>query len=334
MSQERPKTSYERVVGQASDAKKEKILKEKAERFDDQIFEELKGKEREKTPDELQIISLANEATNELRRKYGLDNFDIPSDNIHIIKEEEWAVKKSGAFYRPAMQGVAFRETSSKMEFMAKTVHEMIHFKSYNALQLTKEKNETYQKLRDYRVGLMAYSRDGKESYFTNLNEAMVEEITKRIAKKLFKLPIFKEEVEITKKTINEYPSAIKGDGNGNPLFNKDTYHAETVQRQDGLGDKVKSVRGVSMALIRGNSFTYKPERKMLHTLIDKLFEKNNDTFEDREEVFELFAKGLMTGNILPMGRLIEETLGTGTFRKIAELDSDVVTQEKYIASL
>ncbi len=42
-------SSFERVVGKISEKSKEQILKNKAEQFDDQIFEKLEGKEREKT---------------------------------------------------------------------------------------------------------------------------------------------------------------------------------------------------------------------------------------------------------------------------------------------
>src|SRR6266478_1125160 len=83
-------SSFERVVGSVSDAEKENIRREFDDQFNDQAFESLVGKEREKTPEELRIIALANEITNKLRKEYGLDDFDVPAQNIHIIKEDEW----------------------------------------------------------------------------------------------------------------------------------------------------------------------------------------------------------------------------------------------------
>ena len=134
-------SSFERVVGNISEAEKEQILRDKGERFDDQAFEDLKGKERQKTPEELQIISLANQATNEVRQRYGLENFDIPPENIHVITEETWPREKSAAFFNSMLQGVAMREKLSNIAFMKTAFHEMLHFKSYNAAQITMEEN-------------------------------------------------------------------------------------------------------------------------------------------------------------------------------------------------
>ena len=68
--------------------------------------------------------------------------------------------------------------------------------------------------------------------------------------------------------------------------------------------------------------------------MIDKILEKNPDKFQDKEEVFEVFAKGMITGNILPVGRLVERTFGKGTLRKIGELDQDLRAQEEFVNSL
>lgn len=323
MNFERPKTSFEKVVGSISEAEKEKILREKAEIFDSQAFEELKDKEREKTREELQIISLANEATNELRKKYGLADFDIPAKNIHIIKEEKWPETGKSAVYKPEFQAIGIRESStregnSKMQFLDIMVHEMIHFKSYQALQVTKSDDP---KLRDYRSGLIVYTRDGERGYFTGLDEAVTEEITKKLAAKLFSRPLFKKELEQTQKIILKYPRAVNLEGE--PLFDDDTYYAE-AETKGAWKDAAGRIFGLaeSKKKILTNKFVYKEEREILNVLINKIFEKNKDKFKDREEVFEVFAKGLMTGNILPMARLIEATFGRGALKKITKRDA------------
>jgi hypothetical protein len=84
------RSSFERLVGDIPEAEKERILREKAELFDNQQFDIVAAKEREKTPIELRIISLANRFTNDLRHRYGLDDFDIPPQNIKIITEDTW----------------------------------------------------------------------------------------------------------------------------------------------------------------------------------------------------------------------------------------------------
>jgi len=44
--------------------------------------------------------------------------------------------------------------------------------------------------------------------------------------------------------------------------------------------------------------------------------------------------KGMMTGDILPVGRLVDKTFSKGTLRKIGELDSDIKMQEEFVDSL
>jgi len=326
-------SSFERVVGNISEAEKEQVLRDKGERFDDQVFEDLKGKEREKTSQELQIISLANEATNEVRQKYGLENFDIPPENIHVITEEAWPREKSAAFFNSMLQGVAMREKLSNTAFMKTVFHEMLHFKSHNAAQITVGENP---ELDEYRLGLTVRTRDGKKMYFVNLNEAVTEEMTKRFARKLLENPLFTDEIKQTRDMMTQHPQAITD--SGKPLFDEDTFYAE-VQGSKSWRESVdrlfgRRILGSGITKISIEGFTYQPERKILNTLIDKIFERNPDKFQDREGVFEVFAKGMMTGNILSIGRLVERTFGNGTLRQIGELDQDMQAQEEFVNSL
>ncbi len=324
-------SSFERVVGNISEVEKEQILRDKGERFDDQSFEDLRGKEREKTPEELQIISLANEATNEVRQTYGLEDFDIPPENIHVITEEAWPREKSAAFFNSMLQGVAMREKLSNLAFMKTVFHEMLHFKSYNAAQITTGENP---ELDEYRLGLTVHTRDGRKMYFVNFNEAVTEEMTRRFARKLLNNPLFADEIKQTKEVMGKHPQAVTA--SGEPLFDQDTFYAET-QGSKSWRESVDRLFGKlfgSSVKISTEGFTYQPERKILNTLIDKILERNQEKFKDREEVFEVFAKGMMTGNILPVGRLIEKTFGNGALRQIGELDQDVRAQEEFVNSL
>lgn len=324
-------SSIERVVGNLPEVEKVRILHEKGARFDNQVFDNLKGKERPKSPEELEIIDLANKATNELRQKYGLEDFDIPARNIHVVKDKDWPDDEKGnAFYTPMSQAVIAREAPSKIAFLKKIYHEMLHFKSYNALQMiTDEKSE----LDTYRTGLTVTTRDGSQTYFTNLNEAVTEEMTKRFTSQLFGNPLFEDETKQTNDVISDYSGAVTY--TGEPLFTEDTYYAE-VQDTKTWKDALGRIFGTQKKRIKlsTEAFTYKPEREILNTLIDKIFERNGEYFEDKEEVFEVFAEAMMTGNILPIGRLVENTFGTGTFRKIGELDEDIEAQQEFVDSL
>ncbi|MEA3272812.1 MAG: hypothetical protein U9P90_04065 [Patescibacteria group bacterium] len=315
-------SSIERVEGVREEEKKKEILEVMGEIFDSQIFEELKEREREKTPEELQIIDIANDATNKLREYFGLEDFDIPADNIHVIKEKVWEnspYKNKAAIFALEKQSVVMREISVKLVLLTKLIHEMIHFKSYHVLQ---EEKET-EKISQYRMGLVCQTRDGKTEYLRNLNEAVTEIATIHLMKKVAEAnPIFDFEIKQTQEVIARYKNARKRDGEN--LFTEDTYYAEVLPEK-----KVK---------IMVEDFISKEQRKNLNLLIDKLFEQNPDKFDSRDEVFDIFVKAMLDGNILPLGRLLEKTFGQKDcrliLRKLAELDADIEKQREFIVSL
>lgn len=310
-------SSFERVVGKISQEEKENILREKSERFNDQFFEVLEGKEREKTEEELAIFSLTNEATNELRQTYGLTDFDVPSKNIHVIKKEKWPKEEGAAFYNSMMQAIAIKEEHAKIVFLKNILHEMIHLKSYGSMQITA--NEDPQE-HEYRSGITITKRDGSRLFFRNINEAVVEELTMKLFSKLYDHPIFSKEVKQTSEIAEKGKDALSSEGE--KLFTKDTYYAEIEDIGNNKGR------------ISVNSFVYSKERRILKKLIHKIFDRNSNDFENEQQIFELFASSIITGNILTLGKLIDSTFPKGTFRKIGELDSNIEKQEAFIDGL
>lgn len=306
-------SSFERVVGRGSGHEKRKIIQESDAQFVDQQFDDLLGKEREKTLKELQIINLANQYTNEVRLKYDLPIFNIPPENIHIIKSEKWP-KEESAFYSSMIQAVALQEQHSSIVFMKKVIHEMLHFKSYNALQII---NNEDADVREYRVGLTVSTRDGESMYFRGLNEAVTEEMTKNIILELVRHPLFAEEIAETRKIMRNHSDAKMS--NGEYLFSNDTFYAEMESGSNDINTEI---------------FTNARERKILNILINKLFERSNKKFRNRSDVFEVFSEAMMTGNIIPLGKLVDGVFGRGTFLKIGELDGKIQEQENFIIFL
>lgn len=309
-------SSFERVVGNISEAEKEQILRDKGERFDDQVFEDLKGQELEQTPEELQIIDLVNEATNEIRRQYGLKDFDIPPKNIHFMTEEQWLAKGNEglalAFYDTKLQAIFMRKEPRIIPLLKTLIHEMLHFKSYNALQMTQGEN---RELHVYRIGLKVHARDdGEKKFFDRLNEAVTEELTMRITPQLWNDPLFAEELSRSQGVMAQYPRAETD--SGAPLFDADTFYAE-VDRNESSGEAIGGSvdRPEKPGTITVARFADQPERKMLNDLMDKILQKNPGKFQDREAIFQVFAAGLMTGNILPVGRLIKSTFDSASSR-------------------
>ena len=297
----------EQVIGAENAEREKSALKFFSERFTDQAaYDEYKGKEREKTDKEIEMIGLANDLTNGLLKKYGLDDFDIPERNFHFLLKEAAPEMFNKALYQATRQGVLVGECDSDFNMFTHLAHEMIHFKSWNSVQRVElEDGETG--ITDYRVGISMITRDTKNKYLNNLNEAITEEMVKRIAL------LVKE----------------------NPLF------AEEYKKSQGIAGRLQGVdiSDIAYARMEGvgfvtNNFAYSELRKMLNTLIDKLFDRNKDTFSDREEVFEVFARAEMTGRMLPLGRLVDNTFGMGTFRLIGESDRDIPKQIALVDSL
>ena len=52
---------------------------------------------------------------------------------------------------------------------------------------------------------------------------------------------------------------------------------------------------------------------------LDIVLERNGDDFSNREEILDMFMKAQVTGNLLPVARLIEKTFGKGAFRKLSK---------------
>jgi hypothetical protein len=317
---ERPRTSIERVVGKLSEAQRTEALAEAQEHFRDQRFEELEGKERGKTPEELRMIFLANSATNALRRDYGLTNFDWPAANVHVITEEGWPEhEESLGMFEPMRQAIFVREDPSREPFLATLVHEMLHAKSYAALQAVTEDNPF---ITVYRLGLAVSSRDGKRTRFTNLNEAVTEELTKQLSQKLFHDPLFDAEERETRKTLRTHPDMRSGEGE--LLYTEDTFHA-ALGRSETAAPPEKIVT---------RRFVYAEERALLAALTKKLSERLPEQFGSTDAAFEVFVRAMLTGNILPLGKLIDRAFGAGTLRKIGDLDDDVSAQTAFVESL
>lgn len=313
---------------------KQAVLREMLEEFAGQDFELkiMRGLAREKTPEEMKIIDLVNERSNEALARYGLPESNISPDNFYVIREEDWRWGDNDAFCLPALQTVAMRDFCSNTSFAAVALHEVFHFKSYNALQFAIGEGEAPSV---YRAGLIVANRFTEEEYFrkrhpktgrryvgryfSNLNEAITEELVKKFVcdQSVRENPLFKDEFAETERLRREYGEVASYES-GEKFFIEDVYWAKEIEE----------------GKLRGRIFTYPQERRILNVLIDRLFEINRGQFKEREQVFDVFAKAMFSGNILPLGRLIDGTFGKGVFRKIGELDDSLVEQEGFVNAL
>jgi hypothetical protein len=317
-------SSFKRVVGAKSEDQERAILEGRSKVFSDQDFPELNRIEREKTPDEIAIIGMVNEATNKLLEKYGVARFNLPADNIHVVPEREWRDGLGSAFYVAVSQVVVTREEPARIVFLKKVFHEMLHFKSYNAIQVI---DEEQQREDQYRVGVTVMTRDGKSQYFKYLNEAITEELTKQCVTELFQNELFTEENIRTAEIIEMYPDARTADGS--VLFDDEVFYVN-IEEVSGWNEALGRLFGFARRKrIMAESFAYQEERKFLTMLVETLYQMNPGEFADKQEVFDLFAQAALTGNLLTIGKLVDRTLGLGTFRKIGEMGTNLDIQRE-----
>lgn len=259
--------------------------------------------EKEKTNEQLEICNLLNSATNKILVEYGLDKFDISAGSIHIIdKKLNVDGVDIGGTFRAENQLILIRDELQKLSFAHYLSHELIHFKSYGAIQVPFKNEEKLDY--EYRSGFKFKNRESNKQFFGGIDEAITEELSKKIIEsiKMGNNKLFIDEIDITNNLSQKYYSK---DDLG------DLVYVVLLEKDDPRRDKFN---------VYGEEYAYQEERKNLASLITKITEKNK--YLSYEDVFNLFVAGKLQGNILPVSKLIENTFGIGTFRKIGELSS------------
>ena len=324
-------SSVKKTIG-ITEQEKEELKKEFARRFTHQEFlyqkiPELKEKEIEKTPDQIEIIKFINNETNKLLEKYGLPKFDISPDNVHFLRKDNYEeifkeTKKEGAYFSPHYQSVFIKETASILKFTKRCFHEFVHFKAYQTVQIV-----DYRKAKLYQSGIHVDTKS-KGECFKNLNEAITEKLSKIVfyknALKNPKLPeSLKKEIAETEKEKKLLLATIKDEKEREKINDIFLYSVTSFSLPDGR-KKYKSTT---------ETFTYFRERKILNIIVRKLYNRNKDKFKNEDEVFDLFARSAFTGK-LSWGRLVNQTFGKGTFKKLAQSDKNVEKLEKFVKDL
>lgn len=186
--------------------------------------------------------------------------------------------------------------SGSKLQFATTLVHEALHFSSF--ISFTHNKQGEKPELR--RTGFNIIVRNQPTAFFHEIDEAIITELAMRFDKKLF------YDLEFTKKEARARDEFIK---------NTDLPEVSDLDIEAVALNKQKD--GTEKLIITG--YGYPSERKKLWGLISGLYEKNKQEFGSKEDIFKLFVKAVMGGQLLPVARLIEKTFGKGSFRKIGE---------------
>lgn len=281
--------------------------------------------EREKTAEELTMIERASENVNQLRAKHGLAPADLKMEDVHMLRKESNTVegKEGGSTGHSDGEAAVVTEYPKEAARFATIQHELIHLGGYNAINVPKDSDEP----KVYRVGLQVQGQKPDEegnypSFLSPLNEAVTEENARRIT-----MAIPESDPELGKLTTKRKQSledmeAIRK--RGNPVADAAVLQEELYFTDVDWEKKTLDVQTSS----------YSEERKAMWQLFDKIHEKNPDAFpgksqeEAREAMFDMATKAALTGNIMPFGRLMNDTFGRGTFREYGHLQTpqEIVT--------
>lgn len=88
-------------------------------------------------------------------------------------------------------------------------------------------------------------------------------------------------------------------------VLRQQTDFAQLIEQIEGDGGEIDTTRQREL----GDFLKY----------LDIVLERNNEDFSDRTEILDMFMRAQVTGNLLPVARLIEKTFGKGAFRKLSE---------------
>lgn len=286
-------------------------------------------KEKEKSVEEILMINRVNGKMKEFLAPYGVDALHIKPKNVHIMdwskftpEEAERKREKYGTtrgFYDASEQGIAVLRDyyESKLLFSQTLVHEMLHLQEFNSIQRSNHEasdfsmkgpeGKVYANMR--RVGFAMSSPDDDRYFFHTIAESIVTELQIRFERQYFnEWPELAPEIEQREKDL--YKLARR---NNVPI--------------DNVRDLIAGSTPENRRKGQWPSYTYHNEREYFNTLVDDLYERNKDDFDSREDVFDMFARASLTGNLMPIARLIEYTYGEGAFRLIGERTANKSTE-------
>ena len=276
-----------------------KLLKLFGEKIKNQDFH---WYERKKTSEELMTIEEVLIDLPSFVQEYGGRPLSsLTPEIVHIIdiptlstsQRETLELSTEVGWYLSLTQEVmVIPNDASLLSTAHRIVHELMHLESYTSLQVQNESNELVPR----RIGLSVLDRAGKKRYFKYLEEAIVEELVRRFDARYF------GRIEPLQDDWQARARLLPGDAH-----QSDIAAIVTKQLPNGRWQATPEY------------YLYPEERKKLKAVIAEIYAKHRSKFKSEEDVFRTFAKATLTGNMLPLGRLVEATFGRGALRRLAE---------------
>lgn len=310
-----------RIVGGASEEAKQEAKEELLGFFGENHLGDVSEKELlrlerleyKKFPEELEMINFANKKSSELMEKCGVDSYDVPDRNFHIVSQElfkEVGSKHDVAITIQRKQIIAMNADNVRkklMSFGKISFHELLHLKSHFAAEVEEVEKDDEVRIfkKTYREGVGVFSSQKKDiehsghEHFAGLNEAIVASQEKQFVEDLLELPMFSEEKNWVKSE-------------------KFLKLREKISKEENIPiDEIYQIDKDGKGF---NTFSYPKQRAVFDYLVGEICK---DTGKTEEEIRLEFLKAQFTGKLLSIAHLTEETFGKGSFRALGNMKDD-----------
>lgn len=327
-------TQFKNIVGGKSELEKIKAREELQKSLEETSYKDTNPYEIEPSEKDKKIINFITDSVSKILLSYGVEPTSLPSGKICVVGENSVSKitddRLREGFHSMLKQRVVVERAKSDTQFALCLAHELLHLKSYKSAQIIRGEVEPY------RSGLIIFDRDSSETeYFSELEEAIVAEVTRQLyVNEMKKNSLFKSEIEKTEKIkfwIRKTMEMAKIDEIKQQRILDEVYTIpdadeilEFVENDNEHDEEYKTgfVFGRFQRLAKEEGVIISErysERKKFNGLLDELIKKSNGKFKNKNELFVEFAKANFSGKLLSLARIVESTLGKGSFRELAE---------------
>ncbi len=312
-----------RIVGKASPEHKKQVEEsfgnllwnhlENLSPEDKQLMEQ---HEMKKTPEHIELINFANQESSRLMKEFGIETYDIPVENIHVVPRGYFAsVNPLDASLGKAINSkqaiIIEDESGNHLHFGRCVFHELIHMKGYCVFDV--QEGEIHESrplgpLVETRSGLLAHTPFSHEKmqheHFRGLNEAIVSEAEYRFTKKLFDQPLLKE-YKKDMESLSAEDESVRGD----------------MARDFNVPkDYILWLRKTSDTHYTYEIGSYPQHREALSYVYSEIQKQFPEKYSDIDSVYNEFLSAQFTGKLFLIARLIENTFGEGSFRILGNM--------------
>lgn len=281
-----------RLVGSASEENKEALQESLGNKFhshldslSDEFLEKLKNFEIPKSSEQIEIINSINEVLAKYIKSLGLDYHQLSADNYHVIKGDEY-IKERGDDSTACFSSITFSVFFNN-DVVSKNNHLFINMALH----------ETLHSAMHLAYGVIDDEED-KEKYKYGRYRAGV--------------------------------AAYSYDGQPKHVHFKGLDEAIVSEMQkDVLQEVLKQPKIVSL-FEEGRAedderieFPYQKNRMVLNYICSEIAQQMPDEYKDESEVKKEFFKAHISGRLLKIAHLVDDTFGKGSFRILGNMNDD-----------